>query len=107
MTLGNLGEDLAEKYLIENGYKIITQNYRNKIGEIDIIAYEKKVLVFIEVKTRVSTYSGFPYESVNYKKQKKIIKVAQRYIQEKNHSGKWRVDVVSVLVDKNGISPMP
>ncbi len=105
MTLGNLGEDLAEKYLQENGYKIIVRNYKNKIGEIDIIAHDDSFLVFIEVKTRTSTYQGLPADAVNYRKQKKIIRVAQWYLQEKKYTGKWRIDVVSILADIMGISP--
>ncbi len=56
------GERLAKEYLLSQGYKILELNYRNKIGEIDIIALYKNILVFIEVKTRTSLSFGYAYE---------------------------------------------
>lgn len=77
---GGSGEDAANKYLKKNKYKIIQKNYKNKIGEIDIIAVDNDYLVFIEVKTRKSHEHGTGLEAVNYNKQKKIILVAESFL---------------------------
>ena len=68
-NIGELGENVACEFLIKNGYKIICRNYRNKYGEIDIIASFKNEVVFIEVKTRKSLRYGFPAEAVNAQKK--------------------------------------
>ncbi|HDH53078.1 MAG TPA: YraN family protein, partial [Nitrospirae bacterium] len=75
MRLGQKGEELAVKYLRKKGYKIIKQNYKTKIGEIDIIANDGGTLVFVEVKTRESIAYGMPFEAVNSYKRRKIANV--------------------------------
>ena len=80
---GNIGEALACNFLKQNGYKIIQTNYKNRLGEIDIIAMQDKTLVFVEVKSRLSTKFGLPREAINYYKQKKIINVATVYLKQK------------------------
>ena len=67
---GTIGEALACNFLKQNGYKIIQTNYKNRLGEIDIIAMQDKTLVFVEVKSRLSTKFGLPREAINYYKQK-------------------------------------
>lgn len=78
-----LGEDLACKYLLENGYKIIERNFRQGYGEIDIIALDtseiEPILAFIEVKTRKTSGFGAPLESITYFKLQTLIKTAQFY----------------------------
>lgn len=102
--LGKLGEDLAEQKLIELGYKIEERNYKNIIGEIDIIAYDKDTLCFVEVKTKSGSDFGMPEEMVNSKKQRKIIKTAQLYLLEKKLDNiNWRIDVVAVDKKNNEI----
>ena len=59
---GKLGENISVDYLIKNGYKILERNYRNKIGEIDIIALYDGILVFIEVKSRSNINYGYAFE---------------------------------------------
>jgi putative endonuclease len=100
--IGNLGEKLAKKFLKKKGYKIIKENYLKREGEIDLIAVDKEDLVFIEVKTRKkgSTY-GWPEEAVDYSKQKKLIKTAQKYLYDYRGPLKnFRIDVISVEIDK-------
>lgn len=97
-TYGKIGEIIATNYLIEQGFKIIANNYKNPIGEIDIIAKEKDYLVFIEVKTRMSRAFGDPMEAVNIAKQNKIRQVATLYLkQHRLMETNCRFDVISVL----------
>ncbi|MBE5746312.1 MAG: YraN family protein [Clostridiales bacterium] len=101
-VVGILGEKLAVKYLKKNGYKILENNYKNKIGEIDIICLDKisKETVFIEVKSRETLAYGLPSEAVDFKKQKKIRDVASLYLLiNKKYDDKVRFDVLEI-VDK-------
>ena len=94
---GRESESLAVRYLKKNGYKILEQNYRNKLGEIDIIAKEKDTLVFVEVKARKSNLFGSPKWAVTPKKQRKISMVALYYLKAtKQTHVKARFDVVSL-----------
>lgn len=98
---GILGEDIAAKYLINNGYHIIKRNVRSKMGEIDIIAYDGGVLCFIEVKTRTSTVFGRPSEAVDFRKRKKLKMLSQMFLVNNKLSCDSRFDVVEVLLNKN------
>lgn len=80
---GNIGEALATDFLKKKKYTILQTNYKNKIGEIDIIAMQNDVIVFIEVKTRSSFKFGLPREAINIYKQKKIINTATCYLKQK------------------------
>ena len=80
-TWGNYGEGLAEAFLKEKGYRIVEKNFKNKIGEIDIIAKDGDVVCFVEVKSRRSLSCGLPSESVHYFKQRKLVRLAQSYLQ--------------------------
>lgn len=96
--LGVKGEQLACDYLVNNGYKILHKNYECSIGEIDIIAKQKNVIVFVEVKQRSSTKFGFPREAVTKHKAHKIRLVAEYYLKcEKITSPKVRFDCIEVL----------
>ena len=98
---GAFGEDLATNYLIKNKYKIIARNYSCAMGEVDIVALDKKTLVFIEVKTRTSQVFGLPREAVNKPKQRHIVKTAQYFRQEYDvFSLEMRFDVIEILDEK-------
>lgn len=102
---GKRGEHIAISYLKNNGYKIITQNYRNRFGEIDIIAKDSDTLAFVEIKTRrIDTAAlGPPQIAVNPKKQRKIIKASIVYIKQKNISNmRFRFDVIAVTILPDG-----
>jgi putative endonuclease len=99
---GVRGENLAVWYLKKNGYKIIEQNYRNRIGEIDIIAKDKKTIVFVEVKSRRSNRYGSPKLAVTPKKQRKISMVALYYLKDtKQTDAKARFDVVAIISNRD------
>ncbi len=77
--LGEIGENLAIKFLEKNGYKILERNFRSKFGEIDIIAQDKNTLVFVEVKTRLNNKFGLAEEAITPWKIEKIIKAGEYY----------------------------
>ncbi len=94
---GESGESIAVKFLKENGYEIIEQNYRCKLGEIDIIARDGRVLAFIEVKARRTGDFGGPKWAVTPRKQRKISMVALKYLKETEQMEKRaRFDVVAI-----------
>lgn len=102
---GNLGENIAVKYLKDNGYKILERNFLKKWGEIDIIVQKGKQIIFIEVKTRrKAPYSTFlsPEINVNYSKQQKLIRTAQTYLLSKNYPPEtsWQIDVIAVELNE-------
>ncbi len=95
---GKEGEELACKYLIEHGYKILQKNYQFGRGEIDIIALDGEIIVFIEVKYRKSLEYGYPEDSITKKKQLQIRKIAEAYLyQYKIENHPCRIDVISIL----------
>jgi putative endonuclease len=99
--LGKKGEKIACVYLKKQGYEIIENNYKTLAGEADIIAAENDVLVFFEVKTRLTEKYGAPCEAVDYFKQKRYIKIALLYTQKhKLENTAIRFDVIEVFQDK-------
>lgn len=95
---GHQGEEAAATYLLSKGYRLVARNYRRACGEIDLIALDKKTLVFVEVKKRASAAFGGPMGAVTPTKQRKIAQTAQYYIKE--NAPKFdsiRFDVVCLL----------
>jgi putative endonuclease len=78
-SLGERGENVAAKYLTQHGYRVLQRNYRSKLGEIDIVARQGRVLVFVEVKTRTDAQPR-PEDQVNLEKQNQITKAANLYL---------------------------
>ena len=102
IELGQMGEKLACIELTRMGYKIVTQNYRCKIGEIDVIAEDGETLVFIEIKTRNKAETSVVKEAVNIRKQRRIAKVALVYMKSKGCMDKRvRFDVVAISLKGN------
>lgn len=98
---GVTGEQEAKNYLVKKGYKIVKMNFSCKIGEIDIIAMDKDTLVFVEVKARNTAMFGLPREAVTAKKQYKIRRIAELYLQRySTFDQKIRFDVIEILGDK-------
>jgi putative endonuclease len=105
--LGKIGELLAVKFLKQKGYQIIEQNYRSAWGEIDLIAQDGEVLVFVEVKTRRSLKFGAPQVAVANSKQRKMSKTALEYLQEKNFFDYvCRFDVISIVFPPEPSEPI-
>lgn len=96
---GNLGEDIACRYLEKNDYKILDRNFTSYRGEIDIVALDKNEIVFVEVKTRTQIYCGMPSESVDYSKKKQLYKVAEYYLYaNKIYDIRVRFDVIEIYL---------
>lgn len=101
LAVGRQGEDLAAEYLKNRGYKVIARNFRTRFGEIDLICRHRRVLVFVEVKTRSSTYFGPPGAAVDRRKQQKLSRTALAFLQEKRWADQSaRFDVLEVTFDR-------
>lgn len=100
--LGKRAEELTLAELKRRGYEIIETNYRCRFGEIDIIAKDGKTLVFIEVRSRRSNEPSFPAESVDEKKQAKLVLTAQHYLSahEALSDTPCRFDVAAVRFER-------
>ena len=77
---GSSYEDLAARYLEDNGYRILGRNFRSRTAEVDIVAMEGRYLVFAEVKQRTTSRRGSGAESVNIRKQRRICRAAGWYM---------------------------
>lgn len=98
IPVGQRGEELACRYLSRLGYRIILRNYRTRLGEIDIIAEEQGILVFVEVKSRRGHKCGHPFEAVTPAKRRQISKTALLYLAEtgrEEHAARFDVLAVS------------
>lgn len=101
-ALGKEGEKIALRYLKDRNYRIVAKGFRMYRGEIDIIAFDRKALVFVEVKTRKSSDFGLPEESVTPTKQRQIIKIARGFMAKNNlHDVECRFDVLSLHFDED------
>ena len=95
--LGKVSENDAEKYLSDYGYRIIERNYRSRFGEIDIIAMDGDITVFIEVKARRNDRKGSSSSAVTPLKQRKVSMTALWYMKERKIYGqRARFDVVAI-----------
>jgi len=110
VRIGNLGENLAVKYLENKGYQVIERNFRRPWGELDIIAKDKiGILVFIEVKTikRANSFSGnpdiLPEDNMSVAKILKTKKIAETYANihgELIDDGRgWRIDLITIMIN--------
>ena len=105
-SFGTQGEALARDYLSRKGIRILEMNYRRPTGEIDIVARQKKTILFVEVKRRSSLRYGRPSEAVNRAKQAHILRTAQLYLQENKLTDvPVRFDIVEILPE--GIHHIP
>lgn len=99
--IGNLGEDLALQYLKDLGWKILHRNYTYRGAEIDIIAADGDIVVFVEVRTRTSEKKGSALESVTEQKLASLRKGVVGWLTNQDEYYKARIDVVTVLI-RNG-----
>ena len=86
--IGRLGEDKAAEFLLKNGYKILARNYRIRGGEMDIVAFKRGVLAFVEVKTRTGEAFGTPAQAVDEDKIKRFLKARKDLTEHYLKNGK-------------------
>jgi putative endonuclease len=100
-ALGKWGEEQAEQYLLRKGMRIVERNWRIGRGEIDLIAWDGRTLVFVEVRTRAGLTFGTAAESVDWRKQRRLRELALHYLQNtRARSSDIRFDVITVFYDK-------
>lgn len=112
--IGGRGEDLACQYLEQLGHDIMTRNYRDCVGEIDIISYKEPIIHFIEVKTVsretqkevIYGNNGFSYnpaEKINKDKLRKMISVAEKFLYEHNlEEEAYQLDLIIITIYDGG-----
>ncbi len=103
MALGRRGEDLAHRYLRQAGLTILARNYRtpNLSGEIDIVARDRDIIVFVEVKAPTSADYGAPDRAIDPEEERRIMAAARHYAS--HTSTDWehvRFDIVSIVFGK-------
>jgi|GEM_PF-314307 len=104
LALGRRGERAAFIFLKHQGYMIVARNFRTIHGEIDMVAWDRGILCFVEVKTRATAEHGRPEDAVTHFKQRQILNTSLDYLRRGNlHSVNTRFDIVSVLVRPDGV----
>lgn len=102
--LGKLGEELAENYLVKNGYKILETNWTFQKAEIDIIAQKENVLAIVEVKTRSSIDFGLPQDFVKPKKIQLLVKAVNEFVISRDLEVDVRFDIIAINKEKSGFN---
>lgn len=109
--IGKLGEDLACKFLMKRGFKVLDRNYLKKWGELDIVAKKDGNIHFVEVKSVsreldpknvIHETDGYrPEDNMHPWKLKRLARTIETYLLEKDWEGDWVFDVVTVFIDEN------
>lgn len=97
-AVGEQGESKAIDFLLDNGYQILERNFHSRYGEIDIIAQEKDIIVFVEVKYRSNDKFGSPLEAISKRKINSICKTAEKYLNSREVEA--RFDVIGIQNNK-------
>jgi putative endonuclease len=104
--LGASSESLAAELLEARGFRILERNWRRPQGELDLVANDRGILVFVEVRSRTGDEHGHPLETIGPRKQKRVINAARLYIQENAASAEgFRFDVVGITYPADGGIP--
>ena len=99
--LGRFGEIIASRYLRCHGYDVVSAHYNCRLGEIDIVAEDRKYICFVEVKTRSENMKFSPAEAVDYFKRNKIIAASQLYLKEHQNNKQPRFDIIEVYFESD------
>ena len=95
--MGKWGEDLAEAYLERRGYTIVERDWKSGRRDIDIIALDNDVVVFVEVKTRRNRLFGEPEDAIDYRKRQNLQQAINHYVKFRNIRQEIRFDIISVV----------
>ncbi len=101
LELGNWGERLACKELQKSGFKLLFKNWRWEKAEVDIIAYHKRLLIIVEVKTRSTDQYGSPAEAVSRQKEEKLRQAALAFLEYYDLDLELRFDILSIIGNPN------
>jgi len=98
--IGQRGEQIAAEYLRRKGYDIITLNWRCQYGEIDIVARQQEVIVFVEVRARHTSTTEAAFESVTPRKRQRMLNSAYAYVNAHDlpEETDWRIDVIGIAL---------
>ena len=99
--LGNQGEKLAKAHLEAKGYIILAVNWRSGRNELDIVAQQKDIIVFIEVKARATGFFGEPFHAVSRDKQRRTIAAANAYMEKNGVMLEARFDIISIVIKED------
>lgn len=106
LSLGRRGENAAARFLQRLGYVIVARAERDAIGELDLVAVDRRTVVFVEVKTRASHDAGHPAEAVHEEKQRRLTRLALAYLRRHDLlECRSRFDVVAVTWPDNAKRP--
>jgi putative endonuclease len=104
--LGRLGEDLALAHLERLGFALVARNHRTRFGELDLVVFDGRTLVFVEVKTRRASATGrAPWEALGQVKQRQVRRMASAFLVKQNDrpwSAALRFDAIGVVIDARG-----
>jgi len=102
IELGAKGEDIAEQYLRDAGYKIVKRNCRVRHSDIDVLASRDDTLVFVEVRTKSNSNYGMPEESITKTKLRQMKKTAEIYLAFHEWIGSVRMDAICIILEESG-----
>jgi putative endonuclease len=106
-ALGARAEGLAVDFLENRGLRILQRNWRRPQGELDLVADDHGVLVFVEVRSRTGEEHGHPLETVTMQKRSRVVRAARLYLQECAVTATdFRFDVVGITFPTEGDSPV-
>lgn len=103
---GSRGERIAEEYLLAKGFTILHRNWRTAHKEVDLIAYEAGLLVFLEIKTRSGLLFGFPEESVTEAKQNHLRIAAEVFLEKFSEYKTVRFDIISIVLKDGAVADL-
>ena len=105
-AVGARAEDLAAALLATRGYRIVERNWRRPEGEVDLVADDRGILVFVEVRSRTGEERGHPLETVNARKRARVVRAARLYLEAAQPAATaFRFDVVGVSFAPDGGQP--
>lgn len=107
-ALGALGERIAARWLMREGWEVVDRRWRSGRRDLDLVAVRENVVAFVEVKTRRSTWSGGPVEAVNWRKQRELTRSAQAWLDQRGTlvapaGATFRFDIVGVVASRDKV----
>ena len=107
-ALGALGERIAARWLMREGWEVVDRRWRSGRRDLDLVAVRENIVAFVEVKTRRSTWSGGPVEAVNWRKQRELTRSAQAWLDQRGTlvapaGATFRFDIVGVVASRDKV----